>query len=236
VHASVLRQFFDWQVDEDLVDSRRSPFPRLFKIPDSHREVQFPTTGQVLEARRAINKKRGHRRLERIAALELLVGGGLRISELLQIRMSHFDQQTKTLVLDPDTMDIKRGHGRHTHLPPQAVEAMTNFIGQLWKRKGKKGGKSKADPLLFSLTVSGLEYILRVQGLTPHACRRFWCSAMYYKNMEAGTNDIEWVREHSGHSNIQTTGLYTRQIPGMTDETWEQIYGRKDTHGQETSL
>jgi integrase/recombinase XerD len=162
------------------------------------------------------------------AILELLYGGGLRISELVGLSMADID-------LDAGVLRAL-GKGSKERVVPigrLAREAMASWLGRggrdamapaRWARRGdaeavflnQRGGR---------LSRQGAWAIVRRYGdavglgerLTPHVLRHSCATHM----LDHGA-DIRVVQELLGHASIATTQVYTR----VSTERLRQVYDR----------
>jgi integrase/recombinase XerD len=150
-----------------------------------------------------------------LAMLHLAYAGGLRVAELITLRVDQFDTRT------PSTIHVV-GKGRRERVLPLWKETVT--VLKAWLPLRRQGG----DPELFlnaagrAMTRAGFEYILAKhvataagrqpsiaeKRVTPHVLRH--TCAMH--TLQA-TGDVRKVSLWLGHASIQSTEIYLRADP-----------------------
>jgi integrase/recombinase XerD len=205
-HVSSLRMFFGFLVREGILETspaRLLESPKLpRKLPGtlSHREVEC-----LLEAPKAVNEK-GKRDL---AMLELLYATGLRVSELVGLKITAINLETgyvRTL-----------GKGKKERVVPMGEKARAALNVYLQEARAALNRRTNS-PYLFlnfrgkPLTRQGFwkilkEYAARAgirKNITPHRLRHSFASHL----LEAGA-DLRAVQMMLGHADISTTQIYT---------------------------
>ncbi|MEI6314818.1 MAG: tyrosine-type recombinase/integrase [Syntrophus sp. (in: bacteria)] len=159
------------------------------------------------------------------AMLYLCFAGGLRVSELIGLRMDN-------LSLQPHASIIVHGKGRKQRCLPLWKETTSVLRSWLAVR-----GTSSVPELFFNalgepMTRSGFEYILRkharaaakccpslsTKSISPHVLRHTCALTV----LEA-TKDLRKVSLWLGHANMQTTEIYTRADPSIKLEALESV-------------
>ena len=168
------------------------------------------------------------------AMLHLCYGGGLRVSELIGLRLDD-------LKLQPQPSVLVHGKGRRERCLP--LWKTTTAALRAWL--AVRG--TVAVPELFvsargeSLTRSGFEYILRKHGRTarqncpslttkrvfPHVLRHT-CALTVLQ----ATKDLRKVSLWLGHAHTQTTEMYTRVDPSVKLEALESVVPPKLRSGR----
>lgn len=144
------------------------------------------------------------RNIKHKAILELAYGAGLRLSEVLNLRVGDIDMARKTIT-------VRKGKGnkdRLTLLPEKALKNLQIIIcGRpskdyifLSERGGKLSGR--AVQCVFE---QALERCLINQNATFHSLRHSFATHL----LENGV-DIRYVQALLGHRNIRTTQIYTQ--------------------------
>lgn len=168
------------------------------------------------------------------AMLFLCFAGGLRVSELVGLRMND-------LSLQPHPSVLVRGKGRRERCLPLWKE--TSSALRAWLAiKGEP-----QTPELFinargeSMTRSGFEYILRkhvraaaqhcpslqTKRVSPHVLRHT-CAVTVLQ----ATKDLRKVSLWLGHANMQTTEIYTRADSSIKLEALESVVAPKIRSGR----
>ena len=203
---SALRTFFRWLEREDTLKNRAVLQVALPKIPHS---VPKPLTveGAVsLSATEAADETEWIAARD-LAAMLLLYGAGLRISEALSLT-------PRTAPLDGrDVMNIKGKGGKERLVPALAIvsDAIAKYMrlcpyvlaadGPLFV--GARGGP--LSPRLIQLAMKKLRRELGLpETATPHALRHSFATHL----LSAGA-DLRQIQELLGHASLSTTQVYT---------------------------
>lgn len=140
------------------------------------------------------------------AIIELLYSSGVRVGELVSLRIKDLDKRDRTLNV--------LGKGKKERLLPVTKQAVNSIDTYLLKREGNKEPNS----IIFmnlkgkGLTERGVQYILdriaREAGIfrkvTPHMLRHSFATHF----LENGMN-LRYLQHLLGHSNLSTTEIYT---------------------------
>ena len=191
--VSALRFFFDVTLDRaDL--AKRMTFiyePRKVPVVLSPEEVR-----RMLEAAPGLKYK---------AALSVAYGAGLRISEVVSLKVSDIDSERMLL-------RVEQGKGRkdrNAMLSPVLLELLREW----WKVSRSRGwlfpGRDPVQPIstrqltrACHLAAQAAEITKRV---TPHTLRHSFATHLLEQNV-----DIRVIQVLLGHAKLDTTALYTR--------------------------
>lgn len=135
--------------------------------------------------------------------IKMLYTSGVRVSELVKIKVAHLDFDRKMLL-------VKQGKGRkdrYTLLPESVLPLIKDYLG-LRNNKSEYLFASARGPL----TTRTIEEVLHQAGrkagiskkVTPHTLRHSFASHL----LEAGA-DLRHIQKLLGHANLQTTQIYT---------------------------
>lgn len=168
------------------------------------------------------------------AMLYLCFAGGLRVSELIRLRVDD-------LKLQPPASIIVHGKGRRQRCLPLWKETISALRTWLSVR-----GTASVPELFFNargepMTRSGFEYILRkhartaakycpslsTKRISPHVLRHTCALTV----LEA-TKDLRKVSLWLGHANMQTSEIYTRVDPSIKLEALESVVPPKLRSGR----
>ncbi len=160
------------------------------------------------------------------AALELLYGAGLRISELLDLKISD-------ILFDDELLSVI-GKGNKQRLVPygkKAARAIDNYL----RNARPLLAKEKGVPYLIvnargkRMTRMGFFKVLRIyrikagikKRVTPHTFRH-----SYATHLLEGGADLRVVQELLGHADISTTQIYTHVDREYLHEVHKQFHPR----------
>jgi site-specific recombinase XerD len=168
------------------------------------------------------------------AMLHLCFAGGLRVSELIGLRIDDLN-------LQPNPSVFVHGKGRRERCLPLWKETASALRAWLAVR-----GTVLVPELFFNarglpMTRSGFEYILRkhvrtaanycpsllTKRISPHVLRHT-CALTVLQ----ATNDLRKVSLWLGHANMQTTEIYTRADSSVKLETLESVVPPKLRSGR----
>jgi len=159
------------------------------------------------------------------AMLHLCFAGGLRVSELIGLRV-------EDVILHPQASILVHGKGRKERGLPLWKETASAVRAWLTVR-----GKASVPELFLnarneSMTRSGFEYVLRKHVHTAEKC----CPSLSAKRVSPhvlrhtcamtilqATKDLRKVSLWLGHASMQTTEIYTRADPTVKLEALESV-------------
>ena len=160
--------------------------------------------------------------------MELLYGAGLRVSELVSLRLGSLPR--RRLGLWETREMIIRGKGGKERLCPLGAPALLALRNWLETRDGDKHGTGSADFLFPSRGKSGhltrrrlaqmLETLAHKAGLNPARVHPHALRHAYATHLLQGGADLRSVQTLLGHADIATTQIYTHVL---TDELAELL-------------
>lgn len=160
--------------------------------------------------------------------LELLYGAGLRVSELVSLRLGSLPR--RRLGLWETREMIIRGKGGKERLCPLGAPALLALRNWLETRDGDKYGTGSGDFLFPSRGKSGhltrrrlaqmLETLAHKAGLDPARVHPHALRHAYATHLLQGGADLRSVQTLLGHADIATTQIYTHVL---TDELAELL-------------
>ncbi len=168
------------------------------------------------------------------AMLHLCFAGGLRVSELIELRLDH-------LTLQPQPSVLIRGKGRRERCLPLWKETATALRAWLSVRGDVPVPEIFLNACNQAMTRAGFEYILSKHVLTaqkrcpslidkrvsPHVLRHT-CAMTILQ----ATKDLRKVSLWLGHSSMRTTEIYTRADPTVKLEALESVIAPKLRSGR----
>jgi integrase/recombinase XerD len=201
-----------WEVDNPAVDIRPPSIP--LRLPKA---LPYDTVLSIIQA--ATNSEFPYRDT---AAIELLYGTGIRISELVGLDLEDIEFDTETIVVT--------GKGSKTRMVPigsVALSAVARYTQNergtlLSKNKGlvtqrvflNTRGKPLSRQSAWEIVVEAAKSA-GVPGVSPHSFRH-----SYATHLLEGGADVRSVQELLGHSSVTTTQIYTM----VTVDTLREVY------------
>lgn len=222
-HVTTLRGFFGFLLDEGEIGGNPAELLVAPKVGSSlPKYLDARAVDQILKSPSA-DSTTG---LRDRAMLDLLYATGLRVSELIQLRVSDFDEAGGTVRVI--------GKGNKQRLVPvgrQALQAVERYRAEQRLRLLK----GRASPYLFvtargtRMTRQGFWKLLRGHGksagifrkLSPHVLRHTFATHL----LEGGA-DLRSVQTMLGHADIGTTQIYTHVMRSRLRQTVDQHHPR----------
>lgn len=202
---TVLRGFYNYLETEDIIKNNptndislpklKKTLPNVLSVEDVNNLLDFD-----------LNTKKNYRDK---AMLELMYSSGLRISELINIKMSEIDLVNATVLVN--------GKGKKERLVPigeyalkYLKEYIDNYRSKLLKGKindylflNNRGEKISRQSFFKTLQKLKLEKNINT-SFSPHTIRHSFATHM----LENGA-DLRSIQTLLGHSNVSTTQIYT---------------------------
>jgi len=212
--------FFTWACQSGLLaenPARNLQTQRLHRKPPV-----FLSDAEITRLRKTFQGRTGEAVQRDRVILEMFLGTGIRLQELVDLNIEDVDLDTKHL-------HIRSAKGG----VPQVKFLQTHLRGLLrtylkWRvRQGTDGCPalfiSQRDTRLSPRQVAyRLAYWLREahidKPLTPHSLRHTFATRLY-----ARTNDLLVVQRALGHRQIATTEIYTHLVDGVLEEALERL-------------
>lgn len=219
---AALRHFFDFLLCKKYIKENC-----FLYISGPKKEIRYPEAlylEQIEQLFEANKKREDEYALRDQAILELLYASGVRVSELVNIKLSHIDMRNRTIRV--------LGKGRKERLVMFSKSCQKTLMDYLKNSRDNLLSKNKEDfnvEYLFlnsfgkQLSTRGVEYILtEVQdkcgiplGLHPHKLRHTFATHL----LEGGA-DLRVIQELLGHASINTTQVYTH----ITEESMKHQF------------
>ena len=209
---SCLRQFYGFLHREGM-----RPDDPTFELDSPRLPASLPKALEpaevlaLIEAARAEPAPRGPMLL---AALELLYGGGLRVSELLALRRAPFAARPQPRAV---TVAGKGGRERLVPLTPAAAEAAAAWVAILAGRKETPRQRALLFPargasgqLSRQHFAAHLKRLAGAAGLSPARVSPHVLRHSFATHLLEGGADLRSLQTMLGHADIATTQIYTR--------------------------
>lgn len=157
----------------------------------------------VLSKEEVIDLLRATYNLKHRTILALMYSCGLRISEILHLRLADIDLDRRQLVV----VQAKNRKDRYVVLAESTVPLLVNYVSsykpQYYLFQGEKGGRYSATSIRAFLKRSCRKARIS-KRVTPHTLRHSYATHL----LENGVN-LRLVQELLGHSKPETTMIYT---------------------------
>lgn len=203
---SALRHYFEFLVRINVLST--NPF---LLINSPKKEIRYPEAlylEQIEELFKKNRERTDELKLRDQAIIELLYASGLRVSELVNIKLSQIDIKNRVIRV--------MGKGRKERLVMFSKSCQSTLLDYL------NSLSLTTNDYLFSnakgdqLTTRGVEYILKkieektgiFIGLHPHLFRHTFATHL----LEGGA-DLRVIQDLLGHESINTTQVYTHVTP-----------------------
>ncbi|MCI0434556.1 MAG: tyrosine-type recombinase/integrase [Gemmatimonadetes bacterium] len=190
------------------VSALRFLFTHVLRRPDAIRDIPRPRRSQSLPA--VLDRADARRLIEALpnpkhkALLMLLYSGGLRVSEVVSLRITDLDASRGLIRVRA----AKGAKDRYTLLSERAMDAVRRYIDAwgptTWLFPGVRPNRH--------LTVRSAQRIVELArqraGITVHASAHTLRHSFATHLLEAGT-DLRHIQELLGHASLKTTQIYT---------------------------
>jgi integrase/recombinase XerD len=170
-----------------------------------------------------------------LAMFDLMYSGGLRVSELLDLKLSSIHWEDGSLLVTG-----KRGKERWVPMGRFAQQALRSYIDDCRPSlmKGRYHDFVFVNQRGLKLTRQGFWKILKSYSvrlrfkkeLHPHILRHSFASHM----LERGA-DLRSIQELLGHSDIATTQIYTQVSAHKLKEDYEKFHPRAQIRGSDSA-
>ena len=221
-HLSSLRMFYDYLLEKNIVE--RNVFKSI-KSPKKERKLPNYLDYEDLDILLNAFDLNKPLELRNKLIIEMFYSTGVRVSELVNIKLNDFNFSDKSLKVFG-----KGSKERMVYFGDYVIELYNKYI--IIRDKLLKGKKSE---YLFinnkgdNLTVSGVTNMLNMilkkvsikNDISPHTLRHTFATHM----LNSGA-DLKSVQELLGHSSLSTTSIYTH----ISNERLRSVY--LQTHPQ----
>jgi len=222
--VTVIRGLFSFLVEENALESNPAELLVAPKLGAALPKFLGRSRVDTLLEAPEVNKSTG---LRDRAMMSLLYATGIRVSELIGLRVSDLDGEEGTLRVV--------GKGNKQRLIPVGREALAAV--EAYRREGRPPLlKGRTTPFLFvtargkGLTRQGFWKLLRVHGksagiyrsLSPHVLRHTFATHL----LEGGA-DLRSVQLMLGHADLGTTQIYTHVMQSRLRETVDRHHPRE---------
>lgn len=223
--VSGIKAFFKYLLYEDKISENPAQLleaPKLTrKLPDT---LSFPEIEKLLDAI-SLGSPEGHRNR---AMLEILYSSGLRVSELINLKMSHIYMEigflrvlgkgNKERLVPIGTDALKYLKLYMEHVRNHQVIALGHEDIVFLNRRGKKLSRVMVFIIIKNLAIeAGIR-----KNISPHTFRHSFATHL----IEGGA-DLRAVQEMLGHESITTTEIYTHLDRDYLRQVLTEYHPRK---------
>jgi len=220
-----LRHFYSYLVKTGV--TKENPF---LLVGAPKKEIRYPEALYLEQVELLFNKNKERKddlKYRDQAIIELLYASGVRVSELVSIKLTSLDMKNRTVRV--------LGKGRKERMVMFSKSCQLTLVEYI-----QKGRPNSVSPYLFlnaqgnQLTTRGVEYILdEIQnktgvqlGLHPHLLRHTFATHL----LEGGA-DLRVIQELLGHESINTTQVYTHITEEAMKHQFNMSHPRAKKHG-----
>ncbi len=173
----------------------------LHHLYPKRQEHKLPTYLSVEDVR---NMLKSTENMKHKIIISLLYSGGLRLSELLNLKISDICSEKKLIL-------IRQAKGRKDRVVMLSEKLLlmlrayyTIYKPKQWVIEGQTGGLYSPKSVQQVIKNAALHAGIKI-GVTPHTLRHSFATHL----LENGT-DIRYIQELLGHNSIKTTEKYTK--------------------------
>lgn len=221
---SGIKAFFKYLILEDLIKQDPSA---LIEAPKTRRKLPDVLTILEIEALMSVLDLSKPENVRNKAMLEVLYGSGLRVSELINLRISNYYPEVEFLKIT--------GKGNKERLVPigsSAIKYISIYLNEVRNHISiQKGNEdfvflnrrgTKLSRVMVFLLIKDLAQKIGLQKtISPHTFRHSFATHL----IEGGA-DLRAVQEMLGHESITTTEIYTHLDRDYLMQTIQQFHPR----------
>ena len=194
------------------------------------RSRQLPS---VLSQEEVLSIIQSTQNLKHRAIIALLYSCGLRISELINMKLADFHIERKQLIVK----NVKGRKDRYVSLADSFLPLLSNYYNsykpKIYFVEGQNGGNYSAESVRQFLRKSCLKAKIK-KNVTPHTLRHSYATHL----LENGV-DIRYIQSLLGHAKPETTMIYTHvkrkdlmDIQNPLDVALQKINNRDNDKGK----
>lgn len=199
------KSFFNYLAENEGLETNPAASIRNPKIPQ--KEVVYLTDDESIRLLQTIAQKARRQARERDMAIALLfMHAGLRVSELVDLKLEHVDLQAQQIKITR-----KGNKEQYLHVNKETVKALTNY---LVVRPPACNGNffviGNGDRPKRSYVYELVRKYLKLAGINkekrgPHILRSTFCTRLHQKGVAPFT-----IKELAGHKHLNTTMRYVK--------------------------
>ena len=215
-----LKQYAAWGAQQKVIDPEMRR--RIKAIPIQRKQQLAPHSLSPREARKLLKevKVRGNPRDE--AIISTLLYTGLRVGELVSLTMEDVTLSERKGTIQVRAEVAKGGKERAVPVPKKAREALQAYLEERLPDNNGTLFIGRQGPLStegVAAVVAKYAAWSRLEGVTPHILRHTFA----YSYLENNNNDLVALADILGHSDLNTTRIYTRRRLSDLQEGSERV-------------
>jgi len=215
-----LKQYASWGEQQRVV--RPDMFQRIKAIPVQKKQQLGPRALSSPETRKLLKevKVRGNPRDEAIFSVFLYTG--LRVGELVSLRVDDIALSERKGVIRVWANVAKGEKERAVPIPKRAREALQAYLLQRAAQNEKVLFIGRQGPLSAAAVAAIVRKYAewaKLEGVTPHILRHTFA----YNYLKNNHNDLVALADILGHSDLNTTRIYTKRRLSDLQEGVERI-------------
>jgi len=201
---AALSQFFKWAAGQGLVQRDPTAGVRALRLPSRRPKALTPQEERRL--RREVYRAGD---LRDVAIVEVLLGTGIRVGELLDLKRGDIVLNDRS-----GALIVRRGKGgqpRRVPLRAGVRKALDDYLGSLGKKldddtplwHGIRGPLT--DPSGINKLLEKHATAAKIDGATPHSLRHTFAT----RYLESNPHDLRGLAALLGHASLNTVMIYT---------------------------
>jgi site-specific recombinase XerD len=205
---AALKSFYQYCMEENIVN--QNPTKRV-KSPQKEDSLPYYLTKRQLALLQEFTKNNSRER----AIIETLFATGVRIDELLHIRLENIKWDTKQIWI----RKAKNNQERFVLFTHECAERLRPYLENRKVNSDYLFSNPKGQPLSQCLIQLRFREYSEALGfkITPHTLRHTFATRLLEKGME-----YEYIQELLGHTNINSTRIYTRLMTSDRKKLYDQ--------------
>ncbi|MHB9131159.1 MAG: tyrosine-type recombinase/integrase [Armatimonadota bacterium] len=217
---AAVRLFFTWATMAELLPTNPAAGVRLQRVPRT--PPTFLTDSDVRKLLKCLTGRVGELARRDRVLLEVFLGTGIRLQELVMLDVEDVDLEAKHLHVRRAKGGVPQIKFLNSHLRTllrgyltwrrrQGTDQCAAFL--LSQRGTRLSPRQVAYRLAYWLQEAGID-----KPLTPHGLRHTFATRLYSR-----TGDLLVVQRALGHRQIATTEIYTHLVDGALEEALERL-------------
>ena len=202
---AAVKSFFNYLVENEGLEANPAASIRSPKIPQ--KEPVYLTDEESIRLLQTIAHKARRQVRERdVAMVVLFMHAGLRVSELVNLKLAHVDLKAQLIKITR-----KGNKEQYLHLNGETVKALRSYLANRPPaRNGNFFVTNKGDCLERAYIYELVRKYLKLAGINkekrgPHILRHTFCTRLHQKGVGPFT-----IKDLAGHKSLNTTMRYIR--------------------------